>query len=101
MAFDGGFPEVFRRAIERNPAIHDGAVMVGRERIGESYKIAGWSFRLFPDRELAGAPANRGSAFNSALAMSCTPTVDATYWISGKFIYRFCGGQAFELTSKG
>jgi len=100
IAFDSGFPAVFRKTIKRNPAIHDGAVMVGRDRIGEAYKIAGWSFRLFPENGVASAPANRGSAFNSALAMSWTSTIDAVYWISGRSIYRFCGGRAFELASE-
>jgi hypothetical protein len=72
--------------------------MVGRNSIGESYRIFGWSFRLFPDVELVEVPPNRGSAFNSAFAMSFVPGIDATYCISGKTIYRFCGGTPFQVT---
>ena len=97
-AFDTTFPEVFAEATKQNPAIHDGAVMVGRHGALEGYKILGWSFRLFPDAEVNDGPANRGSAFNSAYAMSRVPTVDAVYWISGNAIYRFCGGTTFEVS---
>jgi hypothetical protein len=97
MPFDITFSDVFAEATRLNPAIHDGAVMVGRRRVAEPYKIVGWSFRLFPSAEIQG-PANRGSAFNSAQAMSRVPTIDAVYWVSGRDIYRFRDGASFEVS---
>jgi hypothetical protein len=93
MHFDISFADVFADATRLNPAIHDGAVMVGRHSAAEPYKIMGWSFRLFPNERVDGPP-NRGSAFNSAQAMSRVPTVDAVYWVSGKDVFRFCDGAS-------
>src|SRR5262249_8113244 len=76
MPFDIAFPNLSSAATQQNPALHGGAVMVGRGDAPEPYRIVGWSFRLFPEA-VPGAPANRGSAFNSAQAMSEVPTVDA------------------------
>jgi hypothetical protein len=97
MPFDITFPDVFAKAIRQNAAIHDGAIMVGRLSASEPYQIVGWSFRLFPNTEAVEPPPNRGSAFNSALAMSRVPTIDAAYWLSGKSIYRFHKGTTFEV----
>jgi hypothetical protein len=93
MPFDATFPRIFAEATQENPAVHDGAVMVGRVRAPEGYRLVGWSFRLFPEAELH-MLANRGSAFNSAHAMSRVPTVDAVYWLSGGEIYRFTDGAS-------
>jgi len=98
MPFDSRFSEIFAEATMQNPAIHDGAVMIGRRSVSEHYEILGWSFRLFPDAQVIDGPANRGSAFNSAHAMSRVPTVDAVYWVSGNDIYRFCDGAAYEVS---
>jgi hypothetical protein len=98
MPFDITFSDIFAEATRQNPAIHDGAVMVGRRSVADPYEIVGWSFRLFPNAELVGGLENRGSAFNSAQAMSRVPTIDAVYWISGKIIYRFCNGTSFEVS---
>ena len=88
MPFDITFPDVFAAATRENPAVHDGAVMVGRDNASEPYRIIGWSFRLFPEA-IPSTPANRGSAFNSAQAMSHVPTVDAVYLISKEGVSRF------------
>ena len=98
MPFDATFSDVFARATRQNPAIHDGAVMVGRRSVSASYEIVGWSFRLFPEAGPVEGLANHGSAFNSAQAMSCVPTVDAVYWVSGKDIYRFHNGASAEIS---
>lgn len=95
--FDATFIDVLNQATRQNPAIHDGAVMVGRATPKETYQIRGWSFRLFPAEGANMALANRGSAFNSAHAMSSVPTIDATYWISGRSIYRFTEGRVYKL----
>jgi hypothetical protein len=98
MPFDNSFPEVFAEATKQNPAVHDGAVMVRRRTASEHYHIVGWSFRLFPEANVTEAEVNRGSAFNSAQAMSRVATIDAVYCISGKDVYRFCDGVSVELT---
>jgi hypothetical protein len=96
MPFDITFSNVFSAATRENPAIHDGAVMVGRGNVSEGYRIVGWSFRLFPEAVVE-AEANRGSAFNSAQAMSHVPTVDAVYLISKNDIYRFSSREFDRL----
>jgi hypothetical protein len=48
--FGPDFPAQLRTALELNAAVHDGAIMVGRSMPGEPYRVAGWSFRLFPPR---------------------------------------------------
>jgi hypothetical protein len=98
MPFDSTFADVFAEATRLNPAVHDGAVMVGRDSASGPYRIAGWSFRLFPQAEAVEELPNRGSAFNSAQAMSCVPTVDAVYWVSGRRVYRFISGEGVELS---
>lgn len=63
--------------------------MVGRTNSLSHYRITGWSFRLFaPDADVI-APPNRGSAFNSCLAMAACQHVDAMYLRSEGSIRRF------------
>jgi hypothetical protein len=98
MPFESTFADAFAEATRLNPAVHEGAVMVGRDSASGPY-IAGSSFRLFPQAEGVEGLPNRGSAFNSAQTMSCVPTVDAAYWVSGRRIYRFISGEGVELSS--
>jgi hypothetical protein len=91
--FDQGFPGDLERALAENPAVEDGAIMVGRISSTEKYRIVGWSFRLFPPSALVKGPVNRGSAFNSCLAMSNVPTVDRVYLISGNGSFSFRHGE--------
>ncbi|WP_349371213.1 hypothetical protein [Salinarimonas sp.] len=74
-AFGPDFGDHFARAIEENPAIHDGAVIVVRES-GARYAILGWSFRLFPPPADVFEAVNVGSAHNSCLHMSAVSGVD-------------------------
>jgi hypothetical protein len=97
--FDATFPGLLAEAVEVNPAIHDGAILVGRSAAEQVYRIAGWSFRLFPEPVLDMLP-NRGSAFNSAHAMSCVSSVDAVYWLSGIELFRFTDGQGHRISGK-
>jgi hypothetical protein len=97
MSFDITFPAVLMHAIAQNPSVHDGAVMVGRERATSPYRIAGWSFRLFPKSEGPKMAPNRGSAFNSASAMSRVESIDAVYLISAENAYRFKRGASAEI----
>jgi len=93
MIFDDGFPSVLERAIERNPAVHDGAIMIGRPTGSLPYRVAGWSYRLFPPRGRSEAEPNRGSAFNSCLAMSSVGVIDRVYLISNVGVFRFEKGE--------
>lgn len=97
MLFDESFPEMLKAAIGLNPAIHDGAVMIGRTSSAEAYRIRGWSFRLFPpDIAISGEP-NRGAAYNSCLAMSAIAGVDKLYLVSGNVVRCFFAGNARQL----
>lgn len=79
-------------AIALNPAIHDGAVILGRDDEITEYVIRGWSYRLFPPAAAVQEQANRGSAFNSGAAMSAVVGVDAVYLASERVLSRFVQG---------
>jgi hypothetical protein len=101
MAFDRTFPAVLARATGENPAVRDGAVMVGRTQRNEPYRVAGWSFRLFPQVTVADGRPNRGSAFNSCLSMSSEANVDAVFLVSEGGAFRFAKGEVAELGELG
>jgi hypothetical protein len=79
-------------ALAENPAVHDGAIMVGRVDLGAPYRVTAWSFRLFPATTTLDASPNRGSAFHSCLSMSLERDIDALYLITGNRAYRFVSG---------
>jgi hypothetical protein len=91
---DKSFSRHFVAALALNSAAHDGAIMFGRIRDGERYILTGWSFRLFPQDSVVTHVANRGSAFNSCLAMSVVTRVDRLYVISRDAKLRFERGEA-------
>ena len=81
-------------AMHLNPSIHDGALMLGRTDSTNPYVVSGWSYRLFPpEHERLGIP-NKGSAYNSCLAMSVLPGVDLMYLLSSGDLLRFIDGEA-------
>lgn len=82
---DDRFALVLQGALEANSSVHDGAIMCGRISYGHEYRIMGWSYRLHPPpHEGVVLIPNKGSAFNSSLAMSFVNTVDRVlYWSSG------------------
>lgn len=80
-----------------NPAVHDGAIMIGRHTPDTPYRITGWSYRLFPQSVLANPLPNRGSAFHSALSMSLEPQVDAMYLVTGGKAVCFTAGIASDV----
>lgn len=86
------FADTFEAALKVNPSVHDGAVMFQRGEDGGAYLTA-WSFRLFPPSMLSCGIVNRGSAFNSCLAMSVVPTVERLYLISGAAVTAFAKGH--------
>jgi hypothetical protein len=92
----GDFGEIVRQATTVNPAVHDGAVMAA---LGKDFtcRIVGWSYRLFPPSGKFQALANKGSAFNSCLAMSAIDGVIGIYLVSGDSAWRFDQGQALPL----
>lgn len=94
---DSQFPRLMGREISKNTSIHDGAVMFGRPSRRRRYRVTGWSFRLFPPPASIISEPNRGSAFNSCLAMSVTPMVDRTYLVGATELFRFQHGQTFLL----
>jgi hypothetical protein len=75
-----------------NEAVHDGAVLTLREDLHTPYLAAGWSFRLGPPPASTPAALNRGSAYNSALAMSVVSGVDAVFLKSGEILTVFVDG---------
>ena len=91
-AFDAGFPKAYQAAIAGNPALHDGAILIGREAINKPYQVSGWSARLFPPTASVEAEPNRGSAYNSCLAMSKVDSIDSIYLLSGGCLTRFRDG---------
>ena len=82
-AFDDTFPARVLSALELNAAIHDGAIMIGRPDTTGTYRITGWSYRLYPPHVKGCAEVNRGSAYNSCHAMAQVPSIDHVYLVSG------------------
>jgi hypothetical protein len=70
---------------------------IGRSLSRLPYYIVGWSYRLFPPQGACEAEPNRGSAFNSCLAMSSVETVDRVYLISKGGVFRFKKSTAEEV----
>jgi len=95
MPLDGSFHALFAEATKLNPAIHDGAIMVGRTSPSDAYLIAGWSFRLFAGHAPTTPPVtNRGSAFNSCLSMSQVEGVDRIYLATRGRLEKFVAGRS-------
>jgi hypothetical protein len=87
----------FAKARTINPAIEDGALMLGRDVIPAPYRSTGWSYRLFPPPTRVATAVNRGSAFNSCLLMSQVERVDALYQLGEGRAWRFRLGLASAL----
>jgi hypothetical protein len=96
-AFDTSFPDLLVAALQVNSAVHDGAVMLGRNNTNSPYRVTGWSYRLFPPGIAQTKEPNRGSAFNSSLAMSAVLGVDRVYLVSRGTVYRFVKGSVSRL----
>lgn len=92
--FDENFAGELMSALEINPAVHDGAIMLHRRQKGAPYRIYGWSYRLrAPLPKGSISRTNRGSAYNSCLATSAVSGVDVVYLISGGMIACFASGE--------
>lgn len=97
MKFGEDFGAVLLDALSCNHAVHDGAIMLGRPDVRKEYTVFGWSYRLHPP-SISSNIENRGSAFNSCLAMSCTTGVDTLLLISREGGVQFCDGKIVHLT---
>jgi hypothetical protein len=98
--FDIGFDVIFRAALERNPSIHDGAVLIRRRTASDAYRIDGWSYRLMAPLPVGRAiRPNRGSAYNSCLAFSYQPGVDSVYLLSRGLLTEFKDGSEAMITN--
>lgn len=80
MYFDVTFPDHLTAAISQNPAVHDGAVMIGRGDANERYIIVGWSYRLFPSSGVLYVEANRADQRSTAVlrCRSCRVSIGST-----------------------
>jgi hypothetical protein len=94
---DPSFGACIEDTFNTNGSLHDGAIMLGRDETAATYRVTGWSYRLFPPPYGSAAGVNRGSAFHSCLAMSAQADVDVIYLISGNRAYRFRRGAVTEL----
>jgi hypothetical protein len=96
MAYDDSFERMYRNAVALNPSVHDGAILIGRGGGMAGYRIRGWSYRLFsPSR--TNSTANKGSAWNSCLAMSMDEDVEAMVLASGDDLIGLANGVAVRL----
>lgn len=86
-------------ALRLNPAVHDGAIMLGRHGDNDTYTIKGWSYRLFPPEQDIVYSVNRGSAFQSSVLMSFVEGIDRVYLISAGTLTRFERG-GFQVISE-
>lgn len=97
--FDADFAGVRTSVLELNSAAHDGAVMVGRKSAAEDYRIVGWSHRMFPPDGPQKGAANKGTAYNSCLAMSQIASVDMLYLQSREQRVVFRLGEPLKAAS--
>lgn len=95
--FELGFVSSYQTAVCRNPAVHDGAVVLGRTSADEPHRVTAWSMRLYPPPAGQRTEANRGSAFNSCLEMSCVHGVDCMYLVTEGRLLRFEEGRWEEI----
>jgi hypothetical protein len=96
MPLGAGLIATYRAALGQNPAVHDGAIMLGRRAKDVSYCVTAWSMRLHPPATAHANTANRGSAFNSCLEMSCVTRVDCMYLVSEGRLIRLTRGHWTE-----
>jgi hypothetical protein len=71
--------------------------MIGRTDPASPYVVSGWSFRLFAKTAASIVEPNRGSAFNSCIAMSLVDRIDGLYLISKLGIERCILGKSVIL----
>lgn len=95
--WDDHFIDTYFTALALNPAVHDGAVGIGRIDYTAPYTIKAWSLRLFPSPSGITSEANRGSAFNSCLAMSTVARIDRLYLVTAGQLVCFENGTWWSI----
>lgn len=90
---DGDFAKNLIAANKLNPSIHDGAIVAIWEKEKEKYSVRHMSCRLLPPQIGNHSHQNRGSAFNSALAMSNVMQVQKVYFWSNRALHLFESGN--------
>jgi len=96
--FDRDLASRLEEAYAINHSIHDGAILFQRQRPSQPYLCLGWSFRLAARGISSNAIPNRGSAFNSALAISTSDGIDCVGLIFESSFEFFVDGQHHEPT---
>lgn len=97
MRFGNDFGRVLAKALGQNAAVHDGAVMLRRASTESGYVVSGWSYRLHPPSVNSGV-SNKGSAFNSCIAMSYLSSVDMLFLIARDGVFAFVDGEINMLS---
>lgn len=94
--FNRHFHSVLSEAYELNPSIHDGAIVFERPSPGDEYRLAAWSMRIVSRTVPTEAEPNLGSAYNSAISLSSSPSIDLCCVISRDRINLFENGISFS-----
>jgi hypothetical protein len=97
--FDEQFGRYYKEKVAETPALHDGAVILSRASIAESYAVSGWSYRLVSPQTPTDAEPNRGSAYNSALSMSVVEGVDLVALVLSSGVEVYVRGRGRTLNS--
>ena len=90
------FARELKNALSMNSSIHDGAVIFEDESSEGNYKLKAWSCRLLPPSVSNNTHDNRGSAFNSGLAMSAVDGVEFVFYWSQGDLWRFEAGTGYQ-----
>ena len=99
VSFGRRYYEVLGNSVEQNQSLHDGAVLFQRQSSYENYALLAWSCRLFPPNARNQVKVhNRGSAFNSCLALSATDQLDLITLFSAKELLVFSDGDCWSAT---
>jgi len=88
---------VLREAVDKNSSIHDGAIIFQKEQSSAEYSLMAWSVRLAPPNFASSEKENKGSAYNSSLAMSAVAGIEFVVLINSETICFFADGNTFEF----
>lgn len=91
-AFDATLPSTLKNAFNLNPSIHDGAIIFSRSNRKDTYRLTGWSMRIVNNSIPIEIESNRGSAYNSAAAISLSRNVDLCCVLGGDDLLIFKNG---------
>lgn len=97
--FSAEFGSVLASAVAENPSIHDGAIAFLRSSPETIYTLRSWSLRIISRYRSPFAEPNRGSAYNSALSISLSLSVDASAIIFANSLDFFVNGRQLDSDS--